>query len=224
MNYIESLKSHSLHLSCFLTCKLYNISIPFHSNINNMFRDEIIQYWIDNCNLMDCYRIQSKYITWEIVQANPNKYWDYGKLSSNPNITREIVRANQYDNPERNWDYDYLSRNPNITWEIVQANPDNPWSYDRLSRNPNITWEIVQANPNDNPNDNPNKKWDYEYLSQNPNITWEIVQANPNKPWNYYELSENPNITWEIVQANQNDDPETGWDYIEIILRLLYKK
>jgi uncharacterized protein len=160
-------------------------------------------------------------ITWEIVQANPQKRWDYGILSENPNITWEIVQAN----PEKSWRYDYLSKNPNITWDIVQANPEKRWSYGYLSENPSITWEIVQANPekqwsygslSGNPNitweivqANPQTPWNYNILSGNPNITWEIVQANPQKPWKYNILSRNPNITWEIVQAN----PRKPWDY-----------
>ena len=71
MDLINSIKKHSLHLSCYLACKLYNIHIPFRPNINVMVRDEIIQYWIDNCNLLDIYVIQYKYVTWNIVQANP---------------------------------------------------------------------------------------------------------------------------------------------------------
>ena len=73
-------------------------------------------------------------ITWEIVQANQDKPWNYGYLSYNPNITWEIVKANQ-DKP---WNYRDLSENPNITWEIVQANQDKPWDYRILSNNPMI--------------------------------------------------------------------------------------
>ena len=58
--------------------------------------------------------------------------WNYYGLSQNPNITWEIVQAN----PEKDWSYRYLSMNPNITWEIVQANPQIPWHYGSLSMNP----------------------------------------------------------------------------------------
>ena len=35
------------------------------------------------------------------------------------------------------WNYDRLSFNPNITWEIVQANQDKTWCYEYfLCRNP----------------------------------------------------------------------------------------
>ena len=38
------------------------------------------------------------------------------------------------DNPEKPWDYFELSSNPNITWEIVKANPEKPWDYSLLFR------------------------------------------------------------------------------------------
>ena len=45
-------------------------------------------------------------------------------LSLNPSITWDIVQAN----PDKPWNWYYLSKNPSITWEIVQANPDKDWS------------------------------------------------------------------------------------------------
>jgi hypothetical protein len=38
-------------------------------------------------------------------------------------------------NPDKPWDYGYLSQNPNITWDIVKANPEEPWNYKWLSCN-----------------------------------------------------------------------------------------
>jgi hypothetical protein len=89
-------------------------------------------------------------ITWEIVQANPDKPWCFFWLSKNPNITWEIVQAN----PDKPWNFKMLSKNPNITWEIVQANPDKDWDFHALSENPEITRDIVKANPD--------KCWDYK--------------------------------------------------------------
>jgi hypothetical protein len=134
----------------------------------------------------------------DIVQANPDKDWDYDTLSYNKNITWKIIKSN----PDKPWCYKELSKHPNITWKIVQENPDKPWDYRELSSNRNITWEIVQANPD--------KPWSYYGLSTaNPNITWDIVQENSDKPWNYKHMSSNPIITWEIIQSN----PDKPWDY-----------
>ena len=98
---------------------------------------------------------QSPYITWEIVNENPDKPWKWDWLSENPNITWETVK----DNPDEPWNWNTLSCNPNITWEIVNENPDKPWDWYALSKNPNMTWEIVQANPD--------KPWSWFCLSQN---------------------------------------------------------
>ena len=70
-------------------------------------------------------------ITIEIVNANPDKPWNWYGLSSNPNITMEIVNAN----PDKHWNWYGLSWNPNITIEFVNANLDKPWSWDGLSIN-----------------------------------------------------------------------------------------
>jgi hypothetical protein len=52
-------------------------------------------------------------------------------LSQNPNITYEIIQQN----PDKGWNYNYLSRNSNITYKIIQQNPDGPWNYCYLSTN-----------------------------------------------------------------------------------------
>ncbi len=64
-------------------------------------------------------------------------------ISYNPNITWEIIQ----ENPDKPWNYFELSKNSNITWDIIQANLDKPWNWKGLSCNPNITWENVKANP-----------------------------------------------------------------------------
>jgi hypothetical protein len=70
-------------------------------------------------------------ITVKDVLANPDKPWNYSRLSQNPNITMEIVLAH----PEIPWDYKELSLNTSITLEDVLANPQKPWAYDHLSQN-----------------------------------------------------------------------------------------
>jgi len=62
------------------------------------------------------------------------RHWNWYSLSKNPQVTWDIVQAN----PDKQWDWGCLSRNPNITWDIVQANPDKPWDWRWLSRNPNV--------------------------------------------------------------------------------------
>ncbi|RKO94006.1 hypothetical protein BDK51DRAFT_45127 [Blyttiomyces helicus] len=169
----------------------------------------------------------------DIVAANPDKPWNYDRLSENlskhPNITIEIIK----NNPEK-WNFLSLCHNPNITMEFINSKPRKPWNYKVLSANPNITIDIVKANPcscegdhfecekpwdygclSQNPNitidivNSTRKHWNYASLSTNPNVTIDVIYAYPHKPWNWMCLSKNPNITMEMVIAN----PEKPWRY-----------
>ena len=79
----------------------------------------------------------------KLLTRFPHNSWDWYELSSNPNITWEIVLTN-LDKP---WSWWWLSEHPNITWKIVLTNLDKPWHWYNLSYNPNITWEIILNNP-----------------------------------------------------------------------------
>jgi hypothetical protein len=48
--------------------------------------------------------------------------WDWCSLGENPMITWDIVEAY----PEKPWNWRVLSRNPNITWDIIVNNSDKP--------------------------------------------------------------------------------------------------
>lgn len=153
-------------------------------------------------------------ITWDIVMANQHLEWDPESLCCNPNVTWDIVTAQQHFELRYRW----LSSNPNITWDRVLANPNIPggWKYNRLSENPNITWDIVMANP-----DVPGG-WDYNYLCQNPSITLEQLKSVPSK-WRYYALSRNPNITWNDVMLDMKSDrvdkEKNYWDWEHLAIR-----
>jgi hypothetical protein len=65
---------------------------------------------------------------------------DWNALSSNPNITFDIVK----ENINEQWDWYELSRNPNMTCDIVKENIDKPWNWSYLCLNPNIIFEFVK--------------------------------------------------------------------------------
>jgi len=138
-------------------------------------------------------------ITWEIVKVFPDKEWDWNSLSCNENITLEIV----IENPDKPWSSNGLSYNPNLTWEFVKTHPELKWNISGLSEHKCVTWDIVQANPH--------MGWIWYTLSHNQNITWEIIKANPDKPWDWSGISRNKNITWEIIEANP-DKPWCWWN------------
>ena len=81
--------------------------------------------------------------------------WDWYGLSSNPNITFDIILTH-LDKP---WNWNYISLNPNITYDIVLAHPDKSWNWSGLSQNPNITFDNVLAYPD--------KPWSFVNLSYN---------------------------------------------------------
>jgi hypothetical protein len=96
----------------------------------------------------------SKYISWDVIVAN-NLPWDKKSVSSNINITWEIV----CNNPNYGWDFGMLSANPNISWDIVVINSNLPWDFGKMSSNPNITAGIVFSNYG--------LPWDFEAISAN---------------------------------------------------------
>ena len=59
-------------------------------------------------------------ITWDIIQNNPNKPWNWLGISINPNITWDII----INNPWKRWKWHQISLNPNITMEIIKNNPE----------------------------------------------------------------------------------------------------
>ncbi len=66
-----------------------------------------------------------------IVQANPDKQWNWYGISQSPNITMDLVQAN----PNKPWNWKGLSCNPNITLDIIYSNLDKSWDWAGLSSN-----------------------------------------------------------------------------------------
>jgi hypothetical protein len=67
---------------------------------------------------------------WYLIEKYPNKPWDWCNISSNPNITMDIVESN----PDKPWDWFYLSDNSNITIKFIKDNIDKI-NWLRLSQN-----------------------------------------------------------------------------------------
>jgi hypothetical protein len=60
----------------------------------------------------------------EIISNNLDKPWNWGEISSNPNLTMGMIT----NNPNKEWDWDKISSNPNITMNIINTNLDKPWT------------------------------------------------------------------------------------------------
>lgn len=176
-----------------------NPHLPWKYNYNKL-DDKFIQYLIVN-NLADYDDLShSKFVTWDIVNDNLEKDWNWYELSKNPVITWEnILNSLNFD-----WDWKGVSMNPNINWDIVKNNLDMAWDWFEISAHPNITWDIIEKNWN--------KPWNMCGVSFNPNITWKIVQDNFDKEWFWKALSQNPNITGNDIQ----DYLHLNWNWTKL--------
>ena len=43
------------------------------------------------------------------------------------------------NNLDKEWDWYFISSNPNITMEVIINNLDKPWNWGEISSNPNLT-------------------------------------------------------------------------------------
>ncbi len=134
-----------------------------------------------------------------LLKLFPDENWDYQRMSKNPNITIEYIKANLY----KNWNFKQLTQNSRFTLNDVLNNPEIPWDYNSLQYNPNIPasyeeWEYMSNN---------NFISDYLALIQNKSITWDIIINNLDKFSNY--ISDSPNITIDIIRNN----PGLEWDF-----------
>ena len=78
----------------------------------------------------------------KLYKQHPNN-WNWKRISSNPNITWDIIKAN----PDKPWDWHGISLNPSITLDIITSNPGNHWDWESISNNPSITWDIMTQKP-----------------------------------------------------------------------------
>ena len=79
---------------------------------------ELKQYYNNLFNIEWC----------NMIQNNLNIPLDWDNISSNPNITYQLIDAN----PNKSWDWFWISKNPNITWDIIINNLDKPWDWDYI--------------------------------------------------------------------------------------------
>ena len=90
----------------------------------------------------------------DIIDKYPDKNWDWGSygLSSNPNITMEIMKICDKIG------IGIISDNLNITMEMVNKYPDKDWDWSRLSSHDKLTMEIVEKYID--------KPWDFKNVGE----------------------------------------------------------
>ena len=127
-----------------------------------------------------------------ILEAFPEKPWNWEKLSRNPNITMEFV-SHHLDKP---WIWKYLSSNPGIKMEDISQHMDKPWNWLYLSINPNITMEDVLNHPE--------IRWNWILLSRNPNITMEFISQHLNPSLSDDEIDSSEAWNWGQFGLSSN--------------------
>jgi len=146
--------------------------------------------------------------TFNMYLDNPDLKWDL------PRLCNIITADDIINNPTFPWDFEYLSTNGNITPEVLQAYPGQKWNFTLLSRNkllvnellteyykkinwiefsknPGVSFEFILFHPTFN--------WYRRSVGMNPNITEKIVNDHPDYPWDNYGLSSNHNISPQFM-------------------------
>ena len=64
----------------------------------------------------------------KLFEKYHDKEWSWSDISSNPNITMDIIEAN----PDKPWIWSSMgiSSNPNLTMDFINANSDKPWNWE----------------------------------------------------------------------------------------------
>jgi hypothetical protein len=203
--------SNDYSLFKFKIKQIYDNSDPIFKHIKN--KDILFEYM----HLCDD-------LTWDFIEKNLNKGWNWNDISYNKVITWDII--NKY--PNIPWNNYMISVNENISYDIVKNNPIFDWKYEKMIiYNPNITIEIIKENI---------KVWKVKYkhaLLKNLNITWDIVKEifdeNDYRTNDIitnqirYNLSCNKNMTFDIINENSNfpwcwniiSSRQLTWDIID---------
>ena len=182
-------------------------------------------------------------IEWETIITHPSLQWDAKYLSSNENLTLDILDAYPTGYNRKGWDWDLLSANAAFTLADIEATPEKPWRRLGLSYNPNLTWDYVEPTVRgpkvsfgrdwgkwdmagisarsiawNNVSENLDLPWDWTALTQNQRISWDAILDNRWAPWDYSVITKHPSATLDVIRSHPfglDDEPWT-WDMYEV--------
>lgn len=171
-----------------------------------------------------------------LLEKYPDKRWDWGCISINPNITQDFIK--RY--PDKPWiinnhkyitqtvndyldDYNTIKLSKNDTWAIIsqdlnitlnfiEKNIDMPFNWHFISQNPNITIDFIKKYPN--------VQWNWRNISENKGILMDDIEMNIDMPWdwNWIGISCNPNLTTAFIEkypdTNRSTNERWNWDFI----------
>lgn len=141
-------------------------------------------------------------------------------LCTNPNITWEIMKNDINGDRIIPWDSTSISANPNITIDIVKANQWVKWNMFTLSSNPNFSWKIINENPDIFPSHY--RGCFHPRMLNIEEFTWEdwLHLSQRDKVDMYPMMYRCPNINWTILQScrmvavkSPVSDFDFKWDY-----------
>lgn len=174
-----------------------------------------------------------------LIEEFPDKPWDWGKLSANPNISLEYIESH----PEFPWVeftgsmWEGILANPNITmsyilnktinkWDIISYNPgislydieshlDLPWCWGYIGQNKNINMNFILQHID-------KFKGESLLLGGTPNISIQDIEKYPDLFPNKWLISQNPNITLDYAFHNyqQNIYSPNTWSWYSIARRI----
>ena len=150
-----------------------------------------------------------------VVEKHPEEDWCWFNLSSNPQLTPELLEHIISIGEEHQLCWYDVSRNPSIPIKYVLRNPQLPWDWEGLICNPNVTMKFIE--------DHPKLPWNLKYVTGNPNITEEFIESHSEIFWiaDIVNLFDHPNssISMSFLEEKLEEDWEWGkkvfnWDLI----------
>jgi hypothetical protein len=110
-------------------------------------------------------------LSWNFIEDNINKPWNWDGISTFPCINIDIVK----NNLDKNWNWCSLSQNSSIKIEDIKNNPKLPWKLNSVCSNPNLTITDVL---NDRTLFN-----NWIEITGNENMTQSVIERHPQLPW-----------------------------------------
>jgi transposase len=129
-----------------------------------------------------------------MIQNNPNLPWIWNSLSSNPNITWQIVE----NNPHIAWNWGLLKYVIDDVDKMIETVPQTFWNFKCLSLNPNIQWETVKKHST--------QQWRWYDLGERNIIpSFDCVTKTPllTDLEYYWCIALWPGLTWSISKDKQ---------------------
>jgi hypothetical protein len=165
---------------------------------------------------------QSSSITWDIVQANPDKPWNWYSLSINPNITIEMIESSMnkpwptyisVERPKNMRKKEFALYQLKLDIERSNISPEEKAQKERIMKI--VVNDVFKDEPDEEIEeeitDNYIEKYgikciNFSVVGKNPNITWEIVERYchtfDKAIWKL--ISQNSGITWSDTRNNLN--------------------